>query len=164
MLPEDLQIRPGGGTGTQLIELCSGGGRAGTQLIVLCSAGGAGRNTAHCAVFWRRAGRDTAQRLRSLSLILGLPRCFLGASVAIPTPETRQILRVRDCIRPRDFILCYTFWFRAMCGPKPYTTIAFGLEYVCGGVLSVSSNPAIVESAPEMQTLPSITVNWLLFR
>ena len=51
-----------------------------------------------------------------------------------------------------------------MCGPKPYTTIAFGLEYVCGGVLSVSSNPAIVESAPEMQTLPSITVNWILFR
>ena len=95
VLPED---RRAGDRNTAQRAVFWSGGRAGTQLFVLCSGGGAGRDTALCAVFWRRtgrdtalcavfwrrAGRDTAQRLRSSSLILGFPWCFLGASVAIP--------------------------------------------------------------------------------
>ena len=76
VLPEDLWIRPGGGTGTQLIELCSGGG--------------AGRNTAHCAVFCGGGGPEHS----TLCCVLaeGGPGHSTTAPLLIPHLGTSEVL------------------------------------------------------------------------
>ena len=117
VLPEDLRIRPGGGTGTQHNVLCSGGaggpehsslccvlagGRAGTQLIVLCSGGG-------------RAGTQL------IVLCSGARRAGTQHNGSAPHPSSLGLHTA-----PRLHVLSYFRRFLVMCGPKPYTTIAFG--------------------------------------